>query len=283
MSTVALPVDPTRTGGSVSLPTAAVARSGTIPARPDRELQRRLRPVFLLANVEAALRLAQPLTLGLAINDLLQQSYTGLSLFILQHLLHMLASALRQMAATRACAAVEAAESTHNLAAGIVDSPASHRLRARLDFLEHGLSLTVRSAWGALGSLAMLSWYDWRIVPLCLLLVVPTLLVHAAHGRRERLTSGLLSSLRRDRLVPGAGRSIPLSDSAAISFCLVDLFALALIAGALVQFCSTADAQAGDVVAVIGYLLLYVTGLDALPRLASVAVSLPRDEPLGWR
>ena len=56
---------------------------------------------YFLFNLENLLRLSQPFVLGLAINDLLNESSFGLLLFVGQHLTHLLISTLRQIYDTR--------------------------------------------------------------------------------------------------------------------------------------------------------------------------------------
>ena len=68
--------------------------------------RRRILTTYLLFNVENALRLAQPLVLGLAINGLLQASYGGVLLFVVQHLAHLLVGSFRQMYDTRVFSAI---------------------------------------------------------------------------------------------------------------------------------------------------------------------------------
>ena len=61
----------------------------------------RLLLTYALFNIENVLRLAQPLLLGWAINDLLWQAYTGLFVFAIGHVAHFIMRSLRQMYDTR--------------------------------------------------------------------------------------------------------------------------------------------------------------------------------------
>ena len=56
---------------------------------------------YLLFVVENLLRLAQPLVIGIAINDLFASSFRGLLLFLGQHTLHLAIGTARQMYDTR--------------------------------------------------------------------------------------------------------------------------------------------------------------------------------------
>ncbi len=61
----------------------------------------RLLLTYGLFNLENMLRLAQPLVLGLAINDLIRSSYRGLLLLVAQHVAFVTIASLRQLYDTR--------------------------------------------------------------------------------------------------------------------------------------------------------------------------------------
>ena len=60
---------------------------------------------------------------------------------------------------------------------------------------------------------------------------------------------------------------VKLSDAEAINFSLMELFVLGLIVASLVHFCSRDAVQAGDIFAVFRYVLMFIMGLDSVPRL----------------
>ncbi len=66
----------------------------------------RILATYGLFSLENLLRLAQPLVVGWAINDLLASSYRGLIWFLAQHLAHLAIGTVRQMYDTRAFTAI---------------------------------------------------------------------------------------------------------------------------------------------------------------------------------
>jgi hypothetical protein len=285
MSTILLEASPTRE----SSPAASLTEGCDAPGfhTMDKAAGQHSLPVAIvhvLLHAENMSRLAQPLVLGLAVNDLLRQDYNGLAAFAGLSLLALLLSAVRQMLASRVYSRIRDTVSQ--------DRPTSaHRDRRRawdewLEFREHGAPQLLRAGNNVIGSLALLAWYDWRIAPLCLLLVVPAALLHAAHDRRvsllfsraefeedrdagERFAPSVHRRSLRDRLVQ-------LSDADALHVCLMQLFVLGLTAAALIQFCSSGDRLPGDLLAVLGYLWLFAAGLVAAPQLLASRASLLR-------
>jgi hypothetical protein len=274
-------------------PAAAFAEGGD--ARQTDSLNRapgtqelRLTPVQILQHAENMARLAQPFVLGVAVNDLLRQSYGGLAAFAALSLLALLLSASRQMFATRVYARLRGERFLRqNDRAGEPDDARAGVCDEWLEFREHGAPQLLRAGYNVVGSLAILTWYDWRIAPLCLLLVLPAALLHAAHDRRVSLLFGgdfvvedrdnAEGAARRARhRVTDGNRLVRLADADALNFCLMQLFVLGLTAAALIQYCSSLTPQPGDVLAVLGYLWLFAAGLGAAPQLLASRACLRR-------
>ncbi len=255
------------------------------------ENRRRILVTYGLFNLENLLKLAQPFVLGLAINDLLAGRFLGLLLFVAQHVLHMTISAARQMYDTRVFTGIYT-----ELATGLIIGQRSSNIetsrvaarssmsRSYTDFFELYVPLVLTSAYSIVGALLMLGWYDWTLVPLCLGLLVPAALLNAAYGRKTlRLSRRLHDEFENevdiihrndtDEVRRHFGRigdwRVRLSDAEATNFCLMELFVLGVMAVALVQFCRSATAEAGDIFAVFRYVLMFIMGLDSVPRLVS--------------
>lgn len=222
-----------------------------------------------LLGLESVLWLMQPLVLGWAINGLLRRSYAGLLVFAVGHLLHLLVSSARRMHATQALAAID----------------------------RDPVLVLIRGVCSLAGALLLLGVYDWLLVPFCLLLLVPALLLDAAETSARRESPGcfairsnegarLASKPRADdvEVHDRSAMQTRLSEAEAIRFGLMQLFVLAVLVGALVHFCAGAEGPppAGDIFAVSCYLLMFIAGLDALPRI-SRPISSPRPTRLRLR
>lgn len=125
-------------------------------------------------------------------------------------------------------------------------------------------------------------WYDSALVGWCLGLIVPVWLVNTRYGQKTlALSRGLHDELEREINViqsgdrPAVGQHyrrlaawrIELSDGAAANVALTELFVLGLIAAARVRICSLPNTGAGDILAVLRYVLLFISGLDCVPSL----------------
>src|SRR5207249_2346085 len=152
-----------------------------------------------LFNLENLLRLAQPYFLGLAINDLMQSSYVGLTLFAAQHLAHLMLGTLRRAYDTRAFTSIYTDLATR-LVVGqrgrdVDTSTVSARStlsRAFVDFFERDIPVVLRSAYSIVGALVMLGFYDLLLVPLCLALMAPALVLNIVYSRKTFALSGRL-------------------------------------------------------------------------------------------
>ena len=306
---------------TISLPADADRQSQTGPETDTRELdtapapaapltlrslffanKRRMLATYALFNIENLLRLAQPLLLGYAINGLLNGTFFGLYLFIGQHLAHLLISSARRMYDTRAFNAIYT-----EIAAGLVMDQRGREIdvsrvsarstlsRGYVEFFENDVPMLIRAAYSVVGALLLLGWYDWTLIPFCLALVVPAVLLNSAYGRKTlSLSKRLHDQFELEVAVIGrsdaeevrrhyeeVGRSrVKLSDAEALNFGLMELFILGLIVAALVHFCSSGGVQAGDIFAVFRYVMMFIMGLDSIPKLVQ-QVSRLRD--IGFR
>jgi ABC-type multidrug transport system fused ATPase/permease subunit len=251
--------------------------------------RRRILVTYALFNLENLLRLAQPLVLGLAIDDLLRASYRGLGLLVAQLLGFLLVGCVRRMYDMRAFTtiytdlATRLVQRQRGQAVGVSELAARSTLsRAFVDFFERDVPVVMQSLYYIGGALVMLALYDGPLVLLCLGLLVPAAVVNWLYGRRVlALTAGLNDQLEREVSVIGHGRPdevrehyrrlarwrIRLADSEALSFGTMELFVLAVIAVALFRTCSLGADAAGTILAVLRYVLMFVMGLDGVPYL----------------
>src|SRR5262245_32450307 len=249
----------------------------------------RILATYGLFNLENLLRLAQPLVLGWAIHDLLHSSTLGLALFFGQHVLYLAVSAGRRIYDTRCFTRIYA-----DLATGLVldqrrrevevsrVAARSYLSRAIVDFVERDVVVVIYVLYSVIGAMAMLCWADPMLVPWCLALLLPTCLLSRWTGRQSLVLNGRLND-RLEREVEIIGRAQPaevrrhfelirrwriaLSDRDAWSFGTLELLIFGVMAAALVRTCARPGVDAGTIVAVFGYVLMYVSGVVNVPLL----------------
>jgi len=249
----------------------------------------RILATYALFAVENLLRLAQPLVLGWAINDLLTGQTFGLIVLVIQHLSHLIVGLTRQVYDTRAFTAIYSDLVTRMIRQqrelGVDVSRVSARAalsREYVDFFERSVPTAIRAAFSIIGSLIMLAWYDPIVVIICLGLMLPAALVNRVYARwTRRLSRGLHDQLEREVDVIDDARPddirahfdevaswrVRLSNAEAINFGLMELFILAVIVLVLVRTCQLPDILAGDLFSVFRYLMLMLIGFDQIPRL----------------
>ncbi|MBL8848432.1 MAG: hypothetical protein JNG89_02060 [Planctomycetaceae bacterium] len=282
-------------GPGVAKPRASSAENALTVTSIFRVHRARLLFTYSLFVVENLLKLAQPVAIGIAINGLLNGSYTGLWWFVGQHLSHLVISRGRQRYDTRVYNDVYSGLATQLITdqrrrAIDVSTVAARSSLARnyIEFLEMYVPMVIKSAFSIIGALVLLGWYDWVLAPLCFGLLVPATILNIFYSRRTRRLNRQLhdqleqevqvierhdtAEVRRHFDVLGQWR-VKLSDAEAGNFCQMELFVLAVMAGALVKFCTSGAAgvppQPGDVFAVFRYVMLFITGLDSVPRVVA--------------
>lgn len=250
------------------------------------------RPVLLtyaLYNVENLLSVAQPYVIGLAINGLLQAEYGVLALLVAQTLAQLFVGTVRRMYDTRAFNAIYTDTVTglvcrqRSAGVGVSQVVARSSLsRELVDFFEYELKGLFYAAYGVIGGLAMLVLYDRLLVAFCVVIVAPLVLVSRRLARRSfALNSSLNDQLEREVEVIEDGRHhavrehfqllakwrVGLSDIEAWNFFQMEVFILALLVASLTRYCALPGVEAGDIYAVFNYILMFVGGLDCVPRM----------------
>jgi ABC-type multidrug transport system fused ATPase/permease subunit len=244
-----------------------------------------------LFSLENVLRLAQPMLIGLAINDLLNHSYVGLCIFIAGQALHMGIRVGRDMYDTRAFTSIYTDRATdlvlHQRASDIDVSVVAARsalAREFVEFFERHVPMIIQALFSLVGAVLILLWYDWVLVLFCLALIVPSMILNFYFGRKSLRLSGLLHDQLekevevikhpteanvREHYSAAACWRIKLSDNEALTMGLMETFVMLLMIGALVRFCTQPGASAGDIFAVFRYVLLFITALDRVPMLVN--------------
>ena len=247
----------------------------------------RILVTYGLLNLENFLCLMQPYCLGQAINGLLHSSHAGIGLFAAQYLAHSVVSTVRRVYDTRAFTAIYTdtvvqlvMQHRHHGADLSTTTARSALSQAYVDFYQQHLPVLLQGVYCVVGGLLMLGAYDPWLVPLCLLLFIPASPLALLYRQRTLfLNNRLHDQLEQEVDAIQCGRQdaiqqhyaslahwrIRLSDSEARNFLTLDLFVLAMIAIVLLRSCGHADVAAGDIYAVFRYVVMFVTGIDAIP------------------
>lgn len=246
---------------------------------------------YILFNLENVLRMAQPLVLGWAINDLLSGHMTGFWWLIVQHVSHAAIGTARQAYDTRVFGRI-----TADIASDLVERQRQQRVevsriaarsvlsREYVEFFERYMPLVIRSAYSVIGAVLMLGFYDVWLVPLCVGLFAPAAWINTRYARKTRRLSrslhdqmeGEVDVIRdgspedvRQHFDELARSRVRLSDAEAVNFGTMELFVMALIAATLLRFSNGESTLPGDVFAVFRYVMLFVMGLDSVPRVVA--------------
>jgi hypothetical protein len=251
---------------------------------------------YILFSLENVLWIAQPYVLGTAIDRLLVASYRGLLVFAAVQAGHLLIAMLRRIYDTRMFSRIHAELVTRLVLDQRDRDVEVTRIAARsalsrefIEFFEHYVPLAVQTIFLIFGSLVILASYDCALVLLCMVLIVPASLLGASYGRQTlALSRGLHDTLEREIEVIGrasptevrihyglvARWRIKLSDSEAMNLGALEVLSLALMAAALVRSCNTASASPGEILALLRYVLFFVSGLDGISVLVQQASRL---------
>jgi ABC-type multidrug transport system fused ATPase/permease subunit len=227
--------------------------------------------------------------LGLAINDLLHESSFGLLLFVGQHVTHLLISSVRQMYDTRVYTGIYTDLATKLVVEQRGREVGLSRVAARsslsrefVEFFENHVPLLIKSAYSIVGALIMLAFYDRLLVPICLGLLLPAVVLNRTYSRRtfelnrqlhdqlehevDVIDQSHEPSIRRHYDAVASWR-VKLSDCEALNFGTMEVFVLGVMVLALLRTCSSLTTTPGDIFAVFRYVLMLLMGIDGIPKL----------------
>lgn len=238
------------------------------------------------AVLENTFELLYPFAIGLAVDDLLADSYRGIGVFVAVSLAHTLVAVARQRYDARsfnrlyvdlASAVVEEQRERGVATTSIVARTAL--VSEYVDFLEVAVVAAIAAAFAVLGSLVMLFVYDPALGAVAAAAAIPVALLNRRLVRRSsRIFRPLNDEAEREvstieRGTPAEVRGhfkvlgrhwIRLSDAEATSWGVVDLIALGLSVFALVHVTDAAG-EVGTIFAVIAYVWSYLGGFDQVP------------------
>jgi hypothetical protein len=123
---------------------------------------------------------------------------------------------------------------------------------------------------------------DWGLVPYCVALILPAYLLSLWVGRQSLLLNGRLNDqVEREveviqRAEPREVRGhfdlirrwrIALSDRDAFSYGVLETLIFVAMAAAVIRSCALPGVDAGTIFSVLGYMLIYVSGIANVPLL----------------
>ena len=252
---------------------------------------------YLLFAIEMTGSLLRPFFLGMAINDLLKNSYDGLIYLSIVHLVYLIAGTIRHMLDTRTYSGIYTSLVTRFLSRRIhaseVSKLSAHSTLAKefIDFLEFDLVYVFEAAFNILGSILLLFFYDPAVVLLCLSILLPVVAISYFYGKKmKRLNSlkndelenqvNIISSANKPAMVRHYENlrswQIRISDQEAWSFGLMEILVLVVIGAALLITHQAMGSAilAGNLVGIYNYILKFVSGLDTIPYTVQRLTSL---------
>ncbi|WP_013629920.1 ABC transporter six-transmembrane domain-containing protein [Rubinisphaera brasiliensis] len=244
---------------------------------------------YLLLIVENGLRLMQPFLLGWAVNDLLQKSSTGLWMFVVGHVAMMIVQFGRQLYDTRVFSRMYARRVSHLVisqrSAGVPTSRIAARAglsRQFITFMEQQIPRLVTAVFSCVGGVAMLLFYNAWLVLACLLLAIPVAILNIFFARSLKRVSRDLHDRWEDEVEQIRDGSddqirshyahlsncwVRMSDLEARTTGISEIFIVTLLGWSLIQVCGLPEVLPGDIFAVFRYLMMFVVGIDTVPRL----------------
>jgi ABC transporter transmembrane region len=242
-----------------------------------------------LTLLENLFELIHPLTIGIAINGLLQQSYGSMIPFAAAWLVHALMSVFRQVYDTRIFSRIYTNLATSTVLEQTKQGIPISQIAARsslsrefVSFFERDIPEIINSLFGFVGALVMLFIYDWQIGFYCLLLLLPLSIINYAYSRRTRLLHqrlndqlesevSVLSCQQPDTIqfhyTALAKWRIRLSNAEAMTWFILEIFIVGVFAAILIRTVTVLGVKTGDIYAIISYTWNYRQSLDRVPFL----------------
>lgn len=248
----------------------------------------RLIITYTLFSIEMLGNLMRPFFLGIAVNDLIKGSYSGLILLSVVHFSWLIIGTIRHRLDTRTYSAIYTSLVTKFLSRRYNKSDISklsaHSTLARefVDFLEFDLVYVIEAAYSILGSLVLLFFYDTSVVLVCLGILLPVIAFSWLYGRKmDKLNRQKNDELEKQVDIISTGNThlirqhydnlrkwqIRISDQEAWNFGVMEIMVMVVIGLALMITNKTTGAgiEAGSLIGIYSYIQRFVSGLDTIP------------------
>lgn len=218
----------------------------------------------------------------------MKNSYQGLIILSIVHLLYVIIGTVRHMLDTRTYSAIYTSLVTRFVSrranAAEVSKLSAHATLTKevVDFLEFEIVYIFEAAFNIIGSLILLFFYDPSVVLLCFSILVPVIAASYFFGVKMRR----LNKLKNDEfeqqvnIIGGANKpamqrhynnlrtwQVRISDQEAWSFGFMEIMVLVVIGASLLitNKLSGTTVLAGNLVGIYNYILKFISGLDTIP------------------
>ena len=249
-------------------------------------MRRRIRGGYGLVVAENLFELLWPFAIGLAVNGLIDGSWTGVMVFVALSLSQTAVGFIRQRYETRtfnqlyADIATDIVEQQRD--AGVDTASVAGRTELAgeyVEFLQTDIPVAITATFTVVGSLAMLLLYDPLVGLVAAAVALPVALLNRRlMVRSERLFRELNDLAEVEVNVISRGRRaesrrhfgvvsrrwVRLSDAEAASWSIVEVVAVGLWVFALVR-ATSGRVDVGGTIAMIAYVWSYTVGFDAVP------------------
>lgn len=252
---------------------------------------------YTLFSIEMLGTLLRPFFLGMAINDLLLQSYRGLIIFSVAHIIWAIVGTIRHMYDTRTYSSIYVSLVTKFLSKrnniADVSKLSAHSTLAReyVDFLEYDLVYVIEAIYNLVGSLILLLFYQSSVVGICLAVLIPVIFISKAYGKRMQLLTkknndelekqvDFISSNDEDSLKKHYNNlrkwQIKKSDQEAFNFGIMEIMVMIVMGFSLLLTYKTTGKEilAGNVVGIFFYVSNFAKGLETIPYIIQRLTSL---------
>jgi len=242
---------------------------------------------FSLLGLENLLQVAEPLVLGLAINALVEQNWTGFALLCALEAAILITGIARRVYDTRVYAKIYARvggdvverEQTRNAPMTQVSARAK-LVQEVVDFFEYELPEAVTAVVTLSGSLLMILFLNGRVFLAALAAAIATAVIFGLASKRitnlntelndelERQITAFerrRASARRHHFLRLARTRIRLSDLESANFGLTYVFLIAALLYGLYDGVTRQDANLGQIFALVTYLAQFMEGVVVLP------------------
>lgn len=252
---------------------------------------------YILFGLEMLGMLLRPLFFGMAVDDLINSSYTGLIYLCVAHLGYLLAGTIRHRYDTRTYSSIYTSLVTGFLSRRYgkteVSKLSAHSTLARefVDFLETDIVYIIEAAFNLFGSLILLFFYDKMVVGICLAVLLPVTAVSWIYGKKMRHFNRMKNDeleKQVDIIASGSKASmknhynnlrfwqIRISDQEAWNFGFMEMMVLLVIGVSLVTTVRVngGHVTAGFIVIISSYIQRFVSALDTIPYTVQRLTSL---------
>ncbi len=262
-----------------------------------RDYKIKLLITYTLFSFEMLGALLRPFFLGVAVNDLIKGSFTGLIILSCVHFCWLIIGTFRHMYDTRTYSAIYSSLVTkflsfRNKSSDIsIMSAHSNLSRELVDFLETDLVYVIEALFNLVGSILLLLFYDGKVVIVCFAILLPVIIISYFYGKKMSLLNknkndelekqvSIIALGNKDKIKKHYQKlrscQIKISDKEAINFGIIEIMVLLVIASSLLISSKMfgATVLAGNLIGIYNYILKFVAGLDTIPYMVQRISSL---------